>query len=115
MKFGLRREGSTLRSALIATYEGGSDLARSRSAVLRAVAKRAELKSAVYNSSFVLMEYFGYLQRDRDQSGYEFWLNVLDNGTPGNTRGMVCSFLTSAEYQHRFSPVLTHTNAACGQ
>ena len=28
---------------------------------------------------------------------------------------MVCSFLTSAEYQLRFSPVVTHGNAECPQ
>jgi len=68
---------------------------------------------AVYKPSFVLMQYFGYLRRDADPAGYAFWLNVLNNRDPNNYRGMVCSFITSAEYQQRFSPVVTHANSEC--
>jgi hypothetical protein len=93
----------------------GGDLNHSRSAVLKAVTEGNEFKTAVYNPSFVLMEYFGYLQRDMDQDGFAFWVNVLNSGDRGNYRGMVCSFLTSAEYQRRFSSVVTHTNAECGR
>jgi hypothetical protein len=32
------------------------------------------LIDAQYNSSFVLIEYFGYLGRDPDQGGFDFWL-----------------------------------------
>src|SRR5204862_3053831 len=53
---------------------------------------------AVFNPSFVLMEYFGYLRRGADTGGYNFWLNVL-NSSGNNYRGMVCAFITSAEYQ----------------
>jgi hypothetical protein len=99
--------------ALIEKYNAGGNLNQSRSAVLRALAEDSAYKSAVYNPSFVLMEYFGYLQRDADRDGYDFWVNVLDNRVPGNYRAMVCAFMTSAEYQHRFSPVVTHSNAEC--
>jgi hypothetical protein len=61
------------------------------------------------------MEYFGYLRRDLDPGGYDFWLNVLNNREPNNYRGMVCAFITSAEYQLRFSLLVTHTNAECAQ
>ena len=61
------------------------------------------------------MEYFGYLGRDPEREGYNFWLNVLDNREPGNYRGMVCAFLTSTEYQRRFSSVVTRTNAECNR
>jgi len=27
---------------------------------------------------------------------------------------MVCAFLTASEYQRRFGPVVTHSNAECG-
>jgi hypothetical protein len=60
------------------------------------------------------MEYFGYLRREIDQGGYAYWLDVLNNGTAGNYRGMVCAFLTSSEYQLRFSTVVTRSNAECG-
>ena len=59
----------------------------------------------------MLAPYFGYLRRNPDADGYEFWLNAL--GTDGNYRAMVCSVITSTEYQRRFSPVVTHSNAEC--
>src|SRR5260370_454506 len=68
---------------------------------------------AIYNQAFVLMEYFGYLNRDPDQGGYEFWLDLLNNREQGNYRGMVCAFVISAEYQRRFGPLVTRSNADC--
>jgi hypothetical protein len=69
-----------------------------------------------YNRSFVLMQYFGYLRRDPDPGGYQFWLNILNSQQQGQSaaHGMVCAFITSAEYQDRFSAVHIHTNADCG-
>lgn len=60
-----------------------------------------------------MMQYFGYLQRDPDEGGYQFWLDVLNNRVPGNFRAMVCAFLTSTEYQQRFGPVITRGNSDC--
>ncbi|MGB9182273.1 MAG: DUF4214 domain-containing protein, partial [Pyrinomonadaceae bacterium] len=60
-------------------------------------------------------EYFSYLRRDPDEAGLDFWVNVLDNREPNNYRGMVCSFITSAEYQKRFASVVSHSNSECGQ
>jgi hypothetical protein len=68
-----------------------------------------------YNAAFVLMQYFGYLRREVDHSGYAFWLDVLNNRTPGNFQGMVCAFVTSAEYRDRFGSIHSHSNAECGQ
>lgn len=82
---------------------------------LTQVADDAAFAAALYNPSFVLMQYFGYLRREPDQTGYDFWLNVLTNGAPNNYRGMVCAFITSVEYQVRFAPVVSHSNAECGQ
>jgi Domain of unknown function (DUF4214) len=65
------------------------------------------------NAASVLAEYFGYLRRNPEPEGYSFWLNVLGKDV-GNYRGMVCSFVTSTEYQQRFSTVVTHRNAECG-
>jgi hypothetical protein len=61
----------------------------------------------------VLTEYFAYLRRDPDQPGYDFWLSVLKSDTARNYRGMVCSFVTSAEYQQRFAVVVTRSNSEC--
>jgi hypothetical protein len=85
----------------------------SRARVLRMVFDDASFGQAEYNPSFVLMEYFGYLRRDPDQGGYDFWLNVLNNREPNNYRGMVCAFLTSAEYQQRFGLLVTRTDFEC--
>ncbi len=102
---------SSERSALVADW-----FARfSRARIVRLLADNPAFGQAEYNPSFVLMQYFGYLRRDPDQGGYNFWLNVLNNREPNNHRGMVCAFLTSAEYQLRFSSMITHTDAECGR
>jgi hypothetical protein len=56
-----------------------------------------------YNCAFVLMEYFGYLRRDPDAAGYEFWLAKL-NSYGGNfvDAQMVLAFISSPEYLYRF-------------
>jgi hypothetical protein len=103
------------RDSLIGRYNTGASQAESRTVVLRDVTENAAVRDANYNKAFVLVEYFGYLHRGPDQQGYDFWLNVLNTGDPGNYRGMVCSFITSAEYQRRFSAVVSHSNGECGQ
>ena len=81
--------------------------------MLRTIADNVAFKQMQYNAAFVLTEYFGYLRRDPEPDGFNFWLNVLNNGEANNYRGMVCSFITSTEYQHRFSVVVSHTNGEC--
>jgi len=86
-----------------------STSARTRAQVLRSVAENALLQQQEFNQAFVLMEYFGYLQRDpnagpdTDFSGYNFWLNKL-NTFNGNFQDaeMVRAFLTAIEYRGRF-------------
>ena len=101
------------RENLIAKYRTGSDLNQGRSLAIREAIENDAFKQATYNPSFVLTQYFGYLHRDPDQGGYDFWLNVLNNREPNNYHGMVCSFITSTEYQKRFSSVVTHSNSEC--
>ena len=103
------------RANLINRYKLGGTMNESRALVVREAAENGAFSSAVYNPSFVLMEYFGYLRRGSDQGGYDFWLNVLNNSDAGNYRGMVCSFITSTEYQRRFGIVVSRTNADCGR
>ena len=86
---------------------------RTRAQVLRNVLELPPFRSREYNPAFVLMQYFGYLQRDPDQAGYDFWLNAVVNSEPNNYRGMVCAFLTATEYQRRFSNIVTRSNADC--
>ncbi|HEY6122384.1 MAG TPA: DUF4214 domain-containing protein, partial [Pyrinomonadaceae bacterium] len=101
------------KAALIARYNSGTNLTNSRSLVLRDVAEDPNVRQSAYNPAFVLMEYFGYLQRDPDEGGYRFWLTVLNDRESQNYHGMVCAFITSAEYQRRFSLVVSRTNAEC--
>src|SRR6185312_1618600 len=102
------------RDALLAAYNAGADRDHSRSAVLQAVADANEYQRAVYNHSFVVTQYFGYLRRSPDANGLAFWVEVLNQRDSGNYRGMVCSFLTSTEYQRRFSSVVVNNNSECG-
>lgn len=104
---------STLRQAEIDALTNNG---RTRAQVLLNVIEIPEFKDREYKPSFVLMQYFGYLRRDPDQGGYDFWLNILNNRLPNDQsgyRGMVCAFLTAAEYQLRFGSAITHTNQDC--
>jgi hypothetical protein len=82
-----------------------------RAAIVRIVVNESAFRQAVFSESFVLMEYFGYLRRnpndrpDTDFSGYNFWLNKLNqfNGNFVNAE-MVKAFLVSGEYRQRFGP-----------
>jgi len=103
------------RAALLSLYDSGASVSESRSLVLRKVIEGNAFKQTQYNAGFVLAEYFSYLGRNPDQNGYQFWLNVLNTTDSGNYRGMVCSFVTSAEYQRRFSTVVTRSNSECRQ
>jgi hypothetical protein len=55
-----------------------------------------------FNAAFVQMEYFGYLQRDPDPDGYNFWLNKLNTFGDWVNAEMVKSFLKAPEYRARF-------------
>jgi hypothetical protein len=73
---------------------------------------------AEYNRTFVSTEYAGYLRRDADIGGILFWLGQVNRFPLRNINiqhAMVCSFITSLEYQQRFSPITTHTNQECPQ
>ena len=105
-----------IRGALIDAYNSaGGDVNLSRARAVRLAIDDNAFTEAEYNPSFVLMEYFGYLRRGPDSGGYNFWLNVLNNREPNNFRGMVCSFITSTEYQQRFGPSVTRSNRDCSQ
>jgi len=106
---------SSQRAALIGKYNTGGDIDHSRALALRETIDNASFVNNEYNASFVLMQYFGYLRRDADTGGYDFWLNVLNNREPNNYRGMICSFITSIEYQERFGLFLRRINADCSQ
>jgi hypothetical protein len=101
------------RANLLSLYESGTTMTDSRSLVLRSIVEAEQFKLTQYNPGFVLAEYFSYLGRNPDTAGYNFWLNVLNSGSGNNYGGMVCSFVTSAEYQRRFSSVAPRSNVEC--
>jgi hypothetical protein len=88
---------------------------KTRAQVLLDVIEIQAFKDREYNRAFVLMQYFGYLRRDPDQGGYDFWLNIVNNQALNNYRAMVCAFLTSTEYQQRFGTSVTRSNQDCAQ
>ena len=88
------------RDALVGGLTSGS---LTRAAVLRQVAEDQGFVSAKRNATFVMMEYFGYLRRDPDESGYQFWLNKLNQfGGNFEQAEMVKAFIVSGEYRGRF-------------
>ena len=71
---------------------------------------------AEYTRGFVLAQYFGYLRRNPDQPGLNFWLSLVNRFPFENRAGqeaMVCAFVTSQEYQQRFSAIVPRTNGEC--
>jgi len=87
------------RNTLVSGLGGGM----TRATALRAVAENAAFVNAKRNQAFVMMEYFGYLRRDPDAQGYDFWLNKLTsfNGNFEQAE-MVRAFIVSGEYRQRF-------------
>jgi hypothetical protein len=57
---------------------------------------------AEYDRAFVQMQYFGYLRRDPDRAGYDFWLAKLTRIGNFTDAEMVRSFVLAAEYRARF-------------
>jgi hypothetical protein len=75
----------------------------SRAAVLGQIAGDQRFVDAKFNQAFVMMEYFGYLKRDPDADGYQFWLNKLNQfGGNYERADMVKAFIVSGEYRGRF-------------
>ncbi|HEV7797705.1 MAG TPA: S8 family serine peptidase, partial [Pyrinomonadaceae bacterium] len=88
------------RNALVSGLNNGT---MTRAAALRQVVENQGFTQAKSNRMFVMMEYFGYLRRDPDDSGYQFWLNKLNQfGGNFEQAEMVKAFIVSGEYRNRF-------------
>jgi uncharacterized protein (TIGR03118 family) len=91
------------RNSLVAGLNGAT---LTRAQVLRAVSEALELKTREFNTAFVAMEYFGYLRRDPDTGGFNFWLGKLDAANGNFIQAeMVKAFISSSEYRQRFGPM----------
>jgi hypothetical protein len=101
---------ATEKSSLVAMLGATPSNATTRAAVLRAVAENATLNQREFDKAFVLMQYFGFLQRnpndspDTNYDGWAFWYNKLHNQHAGNyeTAEMVKAFILAIEYGNRF-------------
>ena len=99
------------RTSVVNEFGGAGNTADApaRARALRRVAQNSTLTQQESNKAFVLMQYFGYLRRnpndspDADYTGYDFWLTKLNefNGNFVNAE-MVKAFIVSGEYRHRF-------------
>lgn len=56
--------------------------------------------TAIQNRVNVSLMYFDMLRRQADQDGFNYWVNVLNSGTP--LTDVISQFLASPEYQGRF-------------
>jgi hypothetical protein len=72
-----------------------------RAQVLRAIADSDQVVNAEFNQAFIAVQYYGYLRRTPEASGYQAWLNYL-NAHPSDFRTVVDGFMNSIEYRLRF-------------
>lgn len=88
------------RQALIEGLSAGTE---TRASVLRKIADNPEFVCREFVPAFVTTQYFGYLRREPDFPGFDFWVNKL-NQFGGNfvEAEMVKAFLVSGEYRDRF-------------
>ena len=82
-----------------------------RAIVLKHILEDEDFKRAELNRAFVLMQYFGYLRRNPNETpepnlnfaGYDFWLTKLNDNNGNYIQAeMVKAFISSAEYRQRF-------------
>jgi hypothetical protein len=113
------------RLALIGQYNQAANTSAGRANVIYRLADDNVLTNPIdnrafidveYNRTFVFTAYAGYLRRDADMPGFLFWLGQV-NSAPlrdiAKQHAMVCAFITAAEYQRRFSSLVTHNNGEC--
>jgi hypothetical protein len=80
----------------LAAHLAGGDFARDEALLDAAHAKFTERE---YDAAYVLAHFFGYLGRDPDEEGYDFWLGVLTRN--GDHRALSRAFMESDEYRER--------------
>jgi len=89
------------RADLITGLETGR---LTREVVLLRLAEDERYVSKLRNAAFVRMQYFGYLRRDPDPNGYQFWLTKLNEFSGDFEQAeMVKAFINSDEYRGRFA------------
>jgi hypothetical protein len=73
---------------------------------LRAFIEQKVVFDRFFFRAFVAMQYFGYLNRDPEDAGYNDWVDVLTNGRgnipPGDFHHLIFGFVWSVEYREKF-------------
>jgi uncharacterized repeat protein (TIGR01451 family) len=75
-----------------------------RAATVRAFMETPEVQAAFVDRGFVTMLYFGYLRRDAEPGGFDFWMQKLIE-TNHDYRQLVGGFIDSDEFRYRFAQV----------
>lgn len=68
-----------------------------RAAALLAAATSPDYDAREYDAAYVLAHFFGYLGRDPDPAGFDFWLGVLARN--GDHRALSRAFMESGEHR----------------
>ena len=68
---------------------------------LKAFIETPEVTAKYYDRGFISMQYYGYLRREPEPAGFQFWLQKMQE-TSHNYRFMVSGFINSDEYKLRF-------------
>lgn len=76
---------------------------KTRAAVLREIVESEVVEDQFFIRAFVAMQYFAYLRRDPDTTGFNNWVITLTNN-PADFRHMIFGFIYSTEYRSRFGP-----------
>lgn len=88
-------------SQIISDLQASGNSDAGRAIAMRAIADSVEEQNKEFNSSFVYMQYVGYLRRAPEPDGYNAWLTYL-NAHPNDFLVMVHGFVDSIEYRGRF-------------
>ena len=75
-----------------------------RAETVQAFIETPEVQAAFVDRGFVTMLYFGYLRRDAEPGGFDFWMQKLID-TNRDYRTIVGGFLNSDEYRFRFAQI----------
>ncbi|HEY9282517.1 MAG TPA: GDSL-type esterase/lipase family protein [Pyrinomonadaceae bacterium] len=97
---GVTLTGAVTRASLVAELQQRT---KTRSEVVAAFAEHAAVGEKFFRPAFVSMQYFGYLRRTPEPTGFNNWLAYL-NANPSDFYTMVNGFLYSVEYVQRFGP-----------
>ncbi|HEV7904130.1 MAG TPA: TIGR03118 family protein [Pyrinomonadaceae bacterium] len=88
------------RNALVASLDAAQ---KTRAQVLQEIVDSFQFfnDTNTFSRAYILSQYFGYLRRNPDPTGYNMWLTYL-MANPRDFRTMVNGFVNSNEYRSRF-------------